>query len=71
MNLTSFLKQIDTLTAQYSTAQLISFIHDTGRVLPEGQRDIFLQRLKAAGEAAGKMPDTDETQNSEFHKAYR
>ena len=31
MNLTNFLKQTDALTAQYSTEQLIAFIHDIGR----------------------------------------
>lgn len=38
MNLTNFLKQIDSLAAQYTKEQLVSFIHDTGRVLPEERR---------------------------------
>lgn len=33
MNLTNFLKQTDALTAQYSTSQLASFIHEIGRQL--------------------------------------
>lgn len=35
MNLTNFLKQTDALTAQYSTEQLVAFIHDIGRVFPD------------------------------------
>lgn len=38
MNLIKFLKQTDTLTAQYSTEQLIAFIHEIGRV-PAQSRD--------------------------------
>lgn len=52
MNLTRFLKQTDALTAQYTTAQLIEFIHDTARTLPERCREDFLKRLKAVGEVA-------------------
>lgn len=49
MNLTNFLKQTDTITAQCSREQLISLIHEIGRVLPEQYREDFLKRLKAAG----------------------
>ena len=35
MNLTNFLKQTDTITAQCSREQLISLLHEIGRVLPE------------------------------------
>ena len=49
MNLTNFLKQTDALTAKYSKEQLVAFIHDIGRVLPEHGREDFLDRLKAAG----------------------
>lgn len=49
MNLINFLKQTDAITAQYSAEQLISFIHDTGRLLPEYRREEFLERLKAIG----------------------
>ena len=49
MNLTNFLKQTDTITAQCSREQLISLLHEIGRVLPEQYREDFLKRLKAAG----------------------
>ena len=49
MNLTNFLKQTDAITARYSAEQLISFIHDIGRVLPEYCREDYLERLKAIG----------------------
>ena len=51
MNLTNFLKQIDSLTAKYTAEQLASFIHDAARVLPEKHRADFLKRLKEAGAA--------------------
>jgi len=50
MNLASFLNQIDAMAAQYSAAQLISFIHDSGRILPESEREDFLKRLRAVGQ---------------------
>ena len=54
MNLTNFLKQTDALTTQYSTEQLIAFIHDIGRVFPEHRREDFLERLKSVGNKARK-----------------
>ena len=52
MNLTKFLKQTDTITSQYSTEQLMDFIHDIGRVCPEHRREDFLEMLKSAGNGA-------------------
>ena len=46
MNLTNFLKQIDSLTAKYTAEQLRIFIHDVARVLPERHREDFLNQLK-------------------------
>ena len=60
MNLTNFLKQIDALTEQYSTEQLLAFIHDVGRVLPEHCREDFLERLKSAGNKERKASDKNE-----------
>lgn len=70
MNLTNFLKQTDALTAQYSTEQLIAFIHDIGRVLPENRREEFLGMLKAVGNKAGKVPDRDEAGEIDFDEMY-
>ena len=56
MNLTNFLKQTDALTAKYSKEQLVAFIHDIGRVLPEHGREDFLDRLKAAGGKSEREP---------------
>ena len=50
MNLTNFLKQIDSITVQYSSEQLSVFIHNMGRSLPEHYRENFLKRLKEAGD---------------------
>ncbi len=71
MNLTSFLRQTDAITAQYSTAQLISFIHDIGRTLPEYCREDFLMRLKAIGEETEKPSSKDEVKGFEFNETYK
>ncbi len=71
MNLTNFLKQIDAVTAQYSSEQLISFIHDIGRVLPESRREDFLKRLRAAGDETKESPNRDVVKDSEFNEMYK
>ena len=71
MNLTNFLKQTDTLTAQYSAEQLIAFIHGIGRVLPEQRREEFLEMLKSIGNKAGRMPDKNEETDIGFDEMYR
>ncbi len=71
MNLVSFLKRVDAITAQYSTTQLISFIHDSGRILPESKRDDFLKRLKAVGENTDKLSGKDDKRDTEPKKVYQ
>lgn len=71
MNLTNFLKQTDTLTSQYSTEQLIAFIHDIGRACPEHHRDVFLEMLKSAGRQDEKAVNKTEKNNADFDKMYR
>lgn len=71
MNLTNFLKQTDEITGQYSTKQLILFIHDMGRVLPEDYREDFLKRLRAAGGKAEKGSSKDAGSELEFNKMYK
>lgn len=46
MNLSMFLQAVDTLSGTMENEQLISFIHDIARVLPEGGRDDFLDRMR-------------------------
>lgn len=46
MNLSMFLKSVDTLSVTMENEQLISFIHDIARVLPESGRDNFLDRMR-------------------------
>lgn len=69
MNLTNFLKQIDNLTANYSAAQLESFIHELGRILPEGYREDFLKRLRAKSENEEPY-DTDSNHENIIHTAF-
>lgn len=71
MNLTNFLKQTDTLTAQYSADQLRSFIRDIGRRMPEYDREDFLKRLKAVGEKTEKESTKDEGNHPEFQEMYQ
>ena len=70
MNLTDFLKQTDTITAQYSTEQLIDFIHDIGRVCPEHRREDFLKMLKSAGNGAVRASNKDEDKDIDFDEMY-
>lgn len=70
MNLMNFLKQTDALTAQYSTEQLIAFIHEIGRVIPEQRRENFLEILKSAGNKAGMEADKNEEKAADFAEMY-
>ncbi len=70
MNLTNFLKQIDALTSQYPTSQLIAFIHDIARVCPEHCRDGFLETLKSAGKQAEKAADRNVKYEADFDEMY-
>ena len=70
MNLTNFLKQTEALTSQYSTEQLIAFIHDIGRVCPEHHREDFLKMLKFIGSKEGKMENKNAKKDADFNKMY-
>ncbi|MDE7271782.1 MAG: hypothetical protein K2N95_01805 [Lachnospiraceae bacterium] len=70
MNLTNFLKQTDALTAQYSTDQLIAFIHEIGRVFPEHRREEFLAMLKSVGNKAEKASNKNEAKEIDFDERY-
>lgn len=71
MNLTNFLKQTDALTAQYSTEQLITFIHEIGRVFPEHRREDFLEMLKSVGNKAEKASNKNKEKDIDFDEIYR
>lgn len=70
MNLTNFLKQTDALTAQYTTEQLIAFIHDIGRIYPEHRREDFLEMLQSVGNKAGEVLNKNEAKNIDFDEMY-
>ncbi len=70
MNLMNFLKQTDALTAQYSTEQLIAFIHEIGRVIPEQRRENFLEILESVGNKAGMEADKNEEKDADFAEMY-
>lgn len=70
MNLTNFLKLTDALTSQYSTEQLIAFIHDIGRVCPEHHREDFLEMLKSAGNGMSKISNENEDEHIDLSELY-
>lgn len=70
MNLTNFLKQIDTITSKYSMEQLMDFIHDIGRVCPEHRREEFLEMLKSAGNGAVRASNKNENKDIDFDEMY-
>lgn len=49
MNLPQFLKEVDRLTDVLSHDELSEFIHEIARILPESQRDSFVDMLRSAG----------------------
>lgn len=71
MNLTNFLKQTDALVAQYSTEQLIAFIHEIGRVFPEHSREDFLERLRSVGNKEEKASKKNTEKDIDFDEMYR
>lgn len=46
MNLTRFLKEVENVSGTMSSQQLMAFIHDMARTLPENERNSFLNKLK-------------------------
>lgn len=71
MNLTNFLKQTDALVAQYSTEQLIAFIHEIGRVFPEHSREDFLKMLRSVGNKEEKASKKNTEKDIDFDEMYR
>jgi len=71
MNLTNFLKQTDALVAQYSTEQLIAFIHEIGRVFPEYRREDFLEMLRSVGNKEEKASKKNTEKDIDFDEMYR
>ena len=71
MNLTNFLKQTDALVAQYSTEQLIAFIHEIGRVFPEHRREDFLEMLRSVGNKEEKASKKNTEKDIDFDEMYR
>ena len=45
MHITDFLNQVDKLAASMTKAQLVEFVHDQARKLPESMRSDFLKEL--------------------------
>ena len=49
MKLLEFLKETDQAADRLTKEQLLQWIHDLARRLPEEERDLFLARLKNSG----------------------
>lgn len=71
MNLTNFLKETDALLSQYSTEQLIRFVHNIGRACPEHGREDFLRMLKSAGNGADEADSDNKYNGIDFDARYR
>ncbi|MBQ7564398.1 MAG: hypothetical protein IJT16_10465 [Lachnospiraceae bacterium] len=54
MNLTSFLKQINKISSEYTKEQLNDFIREIARIIPEYRRDEFLYKLQSLSEGTKK-----------------
>lgn len=66
MNLTQFIKQIDTIVMNLPQEKLAEFIHNIARTLPENQRSEFLGKLYGI---AGGVPTEDTEHSPEEYNA--
>ena len=67
MNLTRFLKEVENILDTMSSQQLMAFIHDMARTLPENQRNSFLNKL----EKFGVKEEGYKAEKREENKKYR
>lgn len=65
MNLPQFLKEVDRLTDALSHDDLAIFIHEIARILPESQRDSFVDMLRPAGSHSDSDTDMAGRQRTE------
>lgn len=68
MNLSKFLKSVDTLADTMDIIQLKMFIHDTARILPEDERESFLERMHKGIEFSVGEPEYDTSYLPEFQE---
>ncbi|MDL2301978.1 hypothetical protein LJC58_06460 [Lachnospiraceae bacterium OttesenSCG-928-D06] len=68
MNLSMFLNSVDTLSGTMENKQLVSFIHDIARVLPESRRDDFLSRMRKCTGFADYEKEYDKTEQRQYEE---
>lgn len=68
MNLSKFLNSVDTLSSTMEQKQLVSFVHDIARALPESTRDDFLNKMKSCMNVVGKENTFDEEDHRKFEQ---
>lgn len=66
MNLSMFLKSVDALSGTMENKQLVSFVHDIARVLPEGRRDDFLDRMRKCKGFADHEKEYDQAEQRKY-----
>ena len=66
MNLSMFLKSVDVLSDTMENEQLIALIHDIARVLPEGSRDDFLDRMRKCKGFADHEKEYDKAEQRKY-----
>lgn len=71
MNLTKFMKDVDSITMDLSHEKLAEFIHYIARKLPENQRTDFLHQLQTSAgyyTAESRIHLTDQTDTDEIRE---
>ena len=61
MNLIVFLKQINEISDGYTKEQLSDFVHEIARVIPESERDVFLNKLQLFSKDKQKLSDKEKS----------
>lgn len=67
MNLSKFLNSVDAYSDTMDKSQLISFVHNIARVLPESRRDDFLERMKNSTGSLDKGREYDKQNKRKFN----
>ena len=70
MNLTRFLNEVDNISDSMSKKQLINFVHDIARTLPENKRIFFLDRLAQISDKEAENNVKDCKDNREILEKY-
>jgi len=71
MNLSHFLKEVDSTTGKLSAQELANLIHDIARTLPEAGRDEFLDKLNRIKEGNEVKKEQESKTSGGIEKKYK